>query len=61
MLYNLTCKKYVASKKWMKNYEKKLVAVTLPLIAGVALSGTGFGLWVFNETVDPFTVGPLCS
>ena len=37
--------------------KKKLVAVTLPLIAGVALSGTGFGLWVFNETVDPFTVG----
>lgn len=37
--------------------KKKLVAVTLPLIAGEALSGTGFGLWVFNETVDPFTVG----
>ena len=37
--------------------KKKLFAVTLPLIAGVALSGTGFGLWVFNETVDPFTVG----
>ena len=37
--------------------KKKLVAATLPLIAGVALSGTGFGLWVFNETVDPFTVG----
>lgn len=37
--------------------KKKLFGVTLPLIAGVALSGTGFGLWVFNETVDPFTVG----
>ena len=37
--------------------KKKLFAVTLPLIAGVALSGTGFGLWAFNETVDPFTVG----
>ena len=37
--------------------KKKLFAVTLPLIAGVALSGTGFGLWVFNETVDHFTVG----
>ena len=37
--------------------KKRLFAVTLPLIAGVALSGTGFGLWVFNETVDPFTVG----
>lgn len=37
--------------------KKNLLAVLLPVVAGVALSGTGFGLWVFNEDVDNKLVG----
>lgn len=37
--------------------KKNLLAVLLPVVAGVALSGTGFGLWVFNTTVDSKTAG----
>ncbi|MDY4549028.1 MAG: hypothetical protein SPD43_00045 [Candidatus Enterosoma sp.] len=37
--------------------KKNLLAVLLPVVAGVALSGTGFGLWVFNEAVDNKHVG----
>ena len=37
--------------------KKNLLAVLLPVVAGVALSGTGFGLWVFNETVSNKLVG----
>lgn len=37
--------------------KKNLLAVLLPVVAGVALSGTGFGLWVFNETVSDKLVG----
>ena len=37
--------------------KKNLLAVLLPVVAGVALSGTGFGLWVFNEAVDNKLVG----
>ena len=37
--------------------KKNLLAVLLPVVAGVALSGTGFGLWVFNEVVDDKLVG----
>ena len=37
--------------------KKNLLAVLLPVVAGVALSGTGFGLWVFKETVSNKLVG----
>ena len=37
--------------------KKNLLAVLLPVVAGVALSGTGFGLWVFNEDVSDKLVG----
>ena len=37
--------------------KKNLLAVLLPVVAGVALSSTGFGLWVFNETVDAKSIG----
>ncbi len=37
--------------------KKNLLAVLLPVVAGVALSGTGFGLWVFNETVSAKSIG----
>lgn len=37
--------------------KKNLLAVLLPVVAGVALSGTGFGLWVFNVDVDSKTIG----
>ena len=37
--------------------KKNLLAVLLPVVAGVALSGTGFGLWVFNKDVDSKTIG----
>ena len=37
--------------------KKNLLAVLLPVVAGVALSGTGFGLWVFNQDVDNKLVG----
>ncbi|MDD7213544.1 MAG: hypothetical protein SPG94_02750 [Candidatus Enterosoma sp.] len=37
--------------------KKNLLAVLLPVVAGVALSGTGFGLWVFKEDVDNKLVG----
>ena len=37
--------------------KKNLLAVLLPVVAGVALSGTGFGLWVFDEDVDNKLVG----
>ena len=37
--------------------KKNLLAVLLPVVAGVALSGTGFGLWVFNENVSKKVVG----
>lgn len=37
--------------------KKNLLAVLLPVVAGVALSGTGFGLWVFNTTVNSKTAG----
>ena len=37
--------------------KKNLLAVLLPVVAGVALSGTGFGLWVFNETITSKTIG----
>lgn len=37
--------------------KKNLLAVLLPVVAGVALSGTGFGLWVFNEDVSQKVVG----
>ena len=37
--------------------KKNLLAVLLPVVAGVALSGTGFGLWVFNEDVASKTIG----
>lgn len=37
--------------------KKNLLAVLLPVVAGVALSGTGFGLWVFKTTVDSKTAG----
>ena len=37
--------------------KKNLLAVLLPVVAGVALSGTGFGLWVFHEAVDSKLVG----
>lgn len=37
--------------------KKNLLAVLLPVVAGVALSGTGFGLWVFNESVSDKLVG----
>ncbi|MDY2896455.1 MAG: hypothetical protein SOT51_06155 [Candidatus Enterosoma sp.] len=37
--------------------KKNLLAVLLPVVAGVALSGTGFGLWVFNENVSQKLVG----
>ena len=37
--------------------KKNLLAVLLPVVAGVALSGTGFGLWVFNETVTEKSIG----
>lgn len=37
--------------------KKNLLAVLLPVVAGVALSGTGFGLWVFNQDVDNKFVG----
>lgn len=37
--------------------KKNLLAVLLPVVAGVALSGTGFGLWVFNEDIDSKTIG----
>lgn len=37
--------------------KKNLLAVLLPVVAGVALSGTGFGLWVFHEAVDNKFVG----
>ena len=37
--------------------KKNLLAVLLPVVAGVALSGTGFGLWVFNATVHEKSIG----
>ena len=37
--------------------KKNLLAVLLPVVAGVALSGTGFGLWVFNENIKSKTIG----
>ena len=37
--------------------KKNLLAVLLPVVAGVALSGTGFGLWVFHVDVDSKTIG----
>ena len=37
--------------------KKNLLAVLLPVVAGVALSGTGFGLWVFKTTVESKTAG----
>ena len=37
--------------------KKNLLAVLLPVVAGVALSGTGFGLWVFNEKISDKLVG----
>lgn len=37
--------------------KKNLLAVLLPVVAGVALSGTGFGLWVFNDSVSDKLVG----
>ena len=37
--------------------KKNLLAVLLPVVAGVALSGTGFGLWVFNENITSKTIG----
>ncbi|MDY5322092.1 MAG: hypothetical protein SPG76_00050 [Candidatus Enterosoma sp.] len=37
--------------------KKNLLAVLLPVVAGVALSGTGFGLWVFKENVDAKSIG----
>lgn len=37
--------------------KKNLLAVLLPVVAGVALSGTGFGLWVFNVSVSPKSIG----
>lgn len=37
--------------------KKNLLAVLLPVVAGVALSGTGFGLWVFNEKVTEKSIG----
>ena len=37
--------------------KKNLLAVLLPVVAGVALSGTGFGLWVFHEDVKDKFVG----
>lgn len=37
--------------------KKNLLAVLLPVVAGVALSGTGFGLWVFNEDIKSKTIG----
>ena len=32
--------------------KKRSLALLLPITAGIALSGTGFGLWVFKETED---------
>ncbi|MCI7065576.1 MAG: hypothetical protein MR977_03740 [Bacilli bacterium] len=37
--------------------KKNLLAVLLPVVAGVALSGTGFGLWVFKTNVESKTAG----
>lgn len=37
--------------------KKNLLAVLLPVVAGVALSGTGFGLWVFNDSISDKLVG----
>lgn len=37
--------------------KKNLLAVLLPVVAGVALSGTGFGLWVFKENVSAKSIG----
>ena len=37
--------------------KKNLLAVLLPVVAGVALSGTGFGLWVFKTNVVSKTAG----
>ena len=37
--------------------KKNLLAVLLPVVAGVALSSTGFGLWVFNEKVTEKSIG----
>ena len=36
--------------------KKNLLAVLLPVVAGVALSGTGFGLWVFKENIESKTI-----
>ena len=32
--------------------KKNALAVLLPVAAGVALSGTGFGVWVFNKDIE---------
>lgn len=37
--------------------KKNLLAVLLPVVAGVALSGTGFGLWVFKDNIESKTIG----
>ena len=37
--------------------KKNLLAVLLPVVAGVALSGTGFGLWIFKENVTEKSIG----
>ena len=37
--------------------KKNLLAVLLPVVAGVALSGTGFGLWVFKDNIELKTIG----
>ena len=37
--------------------KKNLLAVLLPVVAGVALSGTGFGLWVFKDNIKSKTIG----
>lgn len=37
--------------------KKNLLAVLLPVVAGVALSGTGFGLWVFKDNIASKTIG----
>ena len=39
--------------------KKKALALLLPLTAGVALTGTGFGIWVFNKEVNDTVNGQI--
>ena len=35
--------------------KRRIAGITLPAVAGLALTGTGFGLWVFQNDLDAKT------